>query len=266
MSHRLLLDVPDPLRSFCSCATPPGGLLFGLLAESSPLTGYEPKTCIDVSSGHTPINYLRGETASTSSTTTLPPQSQPPKTPMVFSSQRQPAAAPSKHHSSVVNPWLSADMWSSTRKLVRCNESIASVGGTLSRKKKETEIWKECKLCPKGEISMSILNRKLNWLFKENAELRKDYVRLRQKWTWEIENEEMLIYPSMKPIENSNLKDWSCIRRINGQIRLREKRLIYVENWKWETESSKKVAQKNCQEIEESWRICREEREPDNWE
>ena len=76
MCHRPLLDVPDPFPFFCStpppstptalsmtgirrspCATPPAGTLFGHLAESSPHTGYEPKSCIDVRSEHTPINY-----------------------------------------------------------------------------------------------------------------------------------------------------------------------------------------------------------------
>ena len=74
--HRPLFDVLDPCPSCCStpppstptalpmsgirrspCATPHGGLLFGYLAESTPLTGCEPKTCIDVSSEHTPINH-----------------------------------------------------------------------------------------------------------------------------------------------------------------------------------------------------------------
>ena len=32
--------------------------------------------------------------------------------------------------------------------------------------------------------------------------------------------------------ETSNLKDWSCTRRINGQIRFKEKRFISAENWK----------------------------------
>ena len=36
---------------------PTRGLLFGHLAESTLLKGYEPKTCIDVSSEHTPMNY-----------------------------------------------------------------------------------------------------------------------------------------------------------------------------------------------------------------
>ena len=44
---------------------------------------------------------------------------------------------------------------------------------------------------------------------------------------WEQRNAD-----SVKPIENLNLKDWSCTRRINGQIRLKEKRLISSENWK----------------------------------
>ena len=39
-----------------SPATPPGGLCFDRLAKQSPLTGYEVKTLIEVSSEHTPIN------------------------------------------------------------------------------------------------------------------------------------------------------------------------------------------------------------------
>ena len=79
---------------------------------------------------------------------------------------------------------------------------------------------------------MCTWSRKLNWLFKEKSQLREDYLRLKQKWTKEIRNKETRILPSMKPIENSNLRDWSCIRRINGQIRLKDKTLNYVENWK----------------------------------
>ena len=76
MLHRPLFNVPHPFPSFCSspppstptalpmtgikrspCATLHGILLFGHLAESTPLMSYEPKTWIDVSSEHTPINY-----------------------------------------------------------------------------------------------------------------------------------------------------------------------------------------------------------------
>ena len=40
----------------------------------------------------------------------------------------------------------------------------------------------------------------------------------------------MLILLSVKSIENSNLRDWSCIKRINGQIRLKERRFFCVRD------------------------------------
>ena len=48
---------PSLLHPSMSPSTAPlqGGLCFGRLAEQSPLTGYEPKSLIEVSSEHTPI-------------------------------------------------------------------------------------------------------------------------------------------------------------------------------------------------------------------
>ena len=40
----------------------------------------------------------------------------------------------------------------------------------------------------------------------------------------------MLILLSVKSIENSNLRDWSFIKRINGQIRLKERRFFCVRD------------------------------------
>ena len=73
MFHRPLLDVPDTCPFFCStpspsslsmtelrrspCATPLWGGPSGHLADPNPNTGYEPSTCIAVSSEHTPINH-----------------------------------------------------------------------------------------------------------------------------------------------------------------------------------------------------------------
>ena len=71
---------------------------------------------------------------------------------------------------------------------------------------------------------MSTLNRKADLAVQGECAALKIYLKLRQKWTEEIVNREKLILPSLKPIENSNLKGWSFVRRINGQIRLREKR------------------------------------------
>ena len=58
----------------------------------------------------------------------------------------------------------------------------------LCREEKEIEIRNVCKLCLKCEIPTTTWNRKLNWLFNENAQLRKDDLRLKQTWTKEIEN------------------------------------------------------------------------------
>ena len=85
-----------------------------------------------------------------------------------------------------------------------------------------------CKLCLKGE-NFDAYFEKLNF-FSEKVQFRRDFLRLRQMWTEEIENKEMLMLPSMKQIENLNLRDWSSIRRFNEPIRLNEKRSVYLEN------------------------------------
>ena len=118
----------------------------------------------------------------------------------------------------------------------------------LCRKEKETEIWKVRKLCPKGEMSTPTWSGKLNCLFKENAKLRKDYLRLRQKWTQEIGNEEMLILPSTKPIENSNLKDWSCIRRADQAQR---EKINLCGELEMRNRLFQESRARNCQKIEE---------------
>ena len=61
----------------------------------------------------------------------------------------------------------------------------------------------------------------------------------------------MLILPCMKPIENSNLRDWSFIRRINGQTSLKERRLTYDEKLTLPRKSRKKLP-RNLRNYEES--------------
>ena len=69
----------------------------------------------------------------------------------------------------------------------------------------------------------------------------------------------------MSLIANSNLRDYSYIRRINGRIRLKERRSTCVENRHWRTEFIKKVTQglrkklKNCEEF-----VARRQIESDN--
>ena len=67
MSCRNLLGLPDRRSTFSDgletepgihCNDPGGGGWFGRMAEQSPLTGFEPKNLIEISSQHTPIDFL----------------------------------------------------------------------------------------------------------------------------------------------------------------------------------------------------------------
>ena len=79
---------------------------------------------------------------------------------------------------------------------------------------------------------MSTWNRKLNWVFKKNAQLRKDYLRVKPIWRSGDGNRENQNSPFTRLIENSHLKDWNYSRRVNELIRLTDsKKIIHVENW-----------------------------------
>ena len=54
-----------------------------------------------------------------------------------FHQQAAASGGPQPVPASVVNPWASADMWSSTGQLVRGNASNASVEGTLSKGRRD---------------------------------------------------------------------------------------------------------------------------------
>ena len=222
------------------CASPHKGLQFGRLVEPTPFTGYEPKTCIDVSNEHTPINCpSRRDSFNTDYndlTTTVAPSETPDMkevgqsiSPLLFQErevssdlfcvsgfQQQAAASGSQQQasSSVISGWLSADLWI-TRKLVPGDEPISSVEGTLSKWKRDrsgkcaNSIRKEKSPCPPWTERWIGCSRRMR-----SSE--KIILRLSQKWTWKFGNKVMLILHTLEPIENLNLKDWSCIRRING--------------------------------------------------
>ena len=120
----------------------------------------------------------RGKTASTSRTTTLPLQPQPPITPTVFISKRQPTVARSEHQASVVNPWLGADTWSSTRKLMRGNESLSSVEGTLSRGKRDQDLEGLQTLSERRNLHV-YLEQKAEWAVQGECQAQKKTI-----WGW----------------------------------------------------------------------------------
>ena len=189
-AHKTLLGVPDTFSSFCSsppqtkatsrplagirgtpCATSPEGRQSGHLAEPHPHTGHEPKSCIDVSSEHTPINYFARRNSSNIEID--------PTTPVAASEtldgfHQQATASDCSPHvpASEVNPWLSADLWSRTRKLVRGRVSNVSVEETLTKGKRDRDLESVLQTLSEGNIHMSTSSRMLNWLFEENAQLR----------------------------------------------------------------------------------------------
>ena len=222
MFRRPLLDVPDPCPSFCS--TPPRSTSTAL-----PMTGirrplgystrriaawpsgwlnssHEPKTCIDASSEHTPSNYTLRRCSFSVEHNDLTTLRKPRWFSAASGSQRQPA-------SSIIK--CGADLWSSTRTLVRGNEWISSVEGTLSKGKIRSRSGK-CANSVRKEKSLCVL-----WTESWMACWRR--IRSSEKiiWGWGRIGHEKLrtkiwYLPSMRPIEKSNLRDWSCIRQING--------------------------------------------------
>ena len=113
-------------------------MLFGHQAESSLLTGYEPKSCIDVSSDHTAINYtLRRNSFNLEHdlTTTVAASE-------TFDGFHQATTSGRSQDvpASEVNPWHSADLWSRTRKSVRGNVSNVCVEETLSKGKTDRDL------------------------------------------------------------------------------------------------------------------------------
>ena len=194
MFHGTLLESqfssPSPFSSFCSsqlpaqtsllnasisqkpCATLQGRLILGWLAEQSPPTGYEPKSPIEVSSEHTPIDFpSRKDSFDTDfndpSTTVAAPEigdtmevgqltsplfSQSANPSGVSGSQQQGAASSSKQQqaaassskqqqasSSVVNPWQDTDL-RSTEKLARGVESFSSFEKPLLKGRRDREL------------------------------------------------------------------------------------------------------------------------------
>ena len=158
MLHKTLLGVPDTFSSFGSsppqttptsrpltgirrtpCATSLEREQSGHLADPLPHTGYEPKSCIDIRSEHTPINYPSRRNSfniENDLTTTVAAYENSD----CF--QQQAAASGSSQHvsASEVNPWFGADMWARTRKPVRGNVSNVSVEETLSKRKRDRDL------------------------------------------------------------------------------------------------------------------------------
>ena len=129
-------------------------------------------------------------------------------------------------------------------------QNITHVEETYSRGK-EIEFLNEFEFCLKEDLHVYLKQK--SWLGC-STRMRSSETIIRS-WSGhgnkKVEKEKFWYCLFMKPIENSNLKDWSCTMRISGQIRLEEEKSIC------ELEMRNRLFQvKSCQRLPSNWRIA----------
>ena len=75
--------------------------------------------------------------------------------------------------------------------------------------------WNRKEFRPNRKTFMNSLKRKLIMLFKENAQLRQDYLKRSLNLTEENGTGEMLILLFVKLASSSNPRGWNSVRQIN---------------------------------------------------
>ena len=119
----------------------------------------------------------------------------------------------------------------------KCDKSLANVL-RLPQMLNDHSCW-EAKSDPDfGSVSLS-QHRENFWLrrriftntlkcrmsfFKENVQLRKDYLRPRWAWTEEVEKRRISDVALNETVNNLNHKDWSCVKQISGLSKLKKKK------------------------------------------
>ena len=93
------------------------------------------------------------------------------------------------------------------------------------------------------KISTEFSRKRLSTQFDVKMKIRRNCLNSKQTWRSENGSKGIQKLPYTNLIENSNVRDYSFVRRIHGQTMLTEKVLYYVENWKGGIISSKKIAQ-----------------------
>ena len=140
------------------------------LAKSSPQKGCEPKSCIDVSSGHTPINCTSRRNSfdvEHDLTTTVAASENTDG----FHQEAAASGFPQPVLASLVNFGLAPTCGPTQGNWCEATRQMQVLD--FVERKEETELWKVCKNYRKGESYIFTLNRKVNWLFKENVQAQK---------------------------------------------------------------------------------------------
>ena len=131
-----------------------------------------------------------------------------PQSPTFFLYDQQPAAASIQWQT-----WLSPDVWSGVRQLVRGKDSVAGVDESVLREKRDRDLDSVRTLSGRQNLHNYLERKAESAVRKENTGQK-----LKPIWKLEVGNRKV-----HKPFMKPNLKVWSCIRRINGQTRLKEK-------------------------------------------
>ena len=113
--------------------------------------------------------------------------------------------------------------------------------------------------CIRQETEKISMNGKLTRPSEERERLSKNCMKLRLKLRREIGRREILTSLFVRSIKSLNLNDFSYIKQVDGQIRLRERergtKSAFMEHWNWEIDYSTKIMQqiakklKNWEEI-----------------
>ena len=137
------------------CSPLQGGLCIGRLAEQFPLTGYEPKSVIEISSEHTPTNSPSREGSldtnlddlvnSVDASEIYDTTDMGRLTPPLFSQEREVSANPfyvssSRTHSSVEKYMVHIDPYSSVERSMRDVGTFSTFGKPLSKGKRNREL------------------------------------------------------------------------------------------------------------------------------
>ena len=228
---------PSLLYPSMSPSTPflQGGLCCGRLAEQSPLTGYEPKSLIEVSSEHPPVilpsrrgsldtnvdDLVTTQDASEVCDTTDVGRF----TSTLFSQEREVSAVAfsvswSQTHSSIEKSRRDVEPFSSFGKSLSKGEEIENwrVCGILK--------WKGKEFCLNKEIFMTSLKGTLIMLFMENAQLRQDYLKRSLNWTWRVQNAVIALYDTGMQLQSQGMEPYQAIQL----TRLEGRRAGYVTN------------------------------------
>ena len=193
-----------------------------MAARPNPLTGYEPKSLIEVSSERTPIN-IPSRTGSLDALATTVDASEIVDTTEVgqltsplFSQEREVSANPFRH-SGVERPMRDPDLFSSIGRPVRETKSGTGECATFSNGKRR-------EFCLNRRSLHGFLEETADRAFQGEFAAQTRCLKRTLNWTEESGKGGLIILLFVKLADSLNPRGWNSIRRINCLIKLKGNR------------------------------------------